>query len=302
MRSVRFRIVITLLIVALAGVSITAWASHSTSVRTYTGCLTTATGAISNVKPGQQPLSGVTCPSGQTLIHLSGGDITSILPAVDGGLTGGATNGDARLGIDFANLDGRYINEADAGTPINWRGAWSASVSYESGDAIHFNGSSYVAKTANSDTPPPSVQTWETLAKVGAKGAKGDVGLAGDTGPQGAAGPQGAIGPQGPGLQSYAGTVRNDCVEADDSPLSSASLENGFCRITLPGGVINSFPLTFISLGNIVGFETFGDGSGYLDVQPTNSYFYVLVTTHGPTTPGSPQVAPGSSDEPRTSE
>jgi hypothetical protein len=65
-------------------------------VKSYTGCLSSGDGSIVKVKEGDAPKSA--CSSSQTLVHLSGGDITKV--SVTGGLTGGGENGEVTIGLD----------------------------------------------------------------------------------------------------------------------------------------------------------------------------------------------------------
>lgn len=46
---------------------------------------------------------------------------------------------------------------------LNWRGSWALTTSYAVGDAVAYNGSSYVAVTASTRSRPPSA-AWATLA------------------------------------------------------------------------------------------------------------------------------------------
>jgi len=71
---------------------------------------------------------------------------------------------------------------------IRFREAWTTGSIYRPGDAVPYNGSSYVAIHWNQNDPPPSAN-WATIA------SKGDTGPAGPAGPTG---PQGPVGPQGP--------------------------------------------------------------------------------------------------------
>jgi hypothetical protein len=76
----------------------TALAGHVTSgVESYTGCLVPGDGVIIKVKEGNAPKSA--CTGGQTQVHLSGGDITSVGVQAGGGLTGGGQNGSASVSL-----------------------------------------------------------------------------------------------------------------------------------------------------------------------------------------------------------
>lgn len=77
---------------------------------------------------------------------------------------------------------------------FTWKGTWSDEVVYDAGDAVAFNGSSYVGLSSSNtgNQPDSSPDSWEVIAQ------KGDTGLPGATGPQGPEGPQGAQGLQGP--------------------------------------------------------------------------------------------------------
>ena len=56
-----------------------------------------------------------------------------------------------------------------------WRGTWSGATAYAKSDAVYYNGSSYIAVAANTNSAPPSAN-WNTLAAQGASGAgSGDV-------------------------------------------------------------------------------------------------------------------------------
>lgn len=84
---------------------------------------------------------------------------------------------------------------------ITWRGTWSGVTSYAKNDGVVYNGTSYIALFANTNSQPPSAN-WDILA------AKGDTGA---TGPQGAQGDTGDTGPQGvQGIQGIQGPAGND--------------------------------------------------------------------------------------------
>jgi hypothetical protein len=87
---------VALAAIALGGTALAA--QFVGDVKTFTGCLSAGDGVIVKVKQGDAPKSA--CSSGQTLVRISGGDITKI--SVTGGLTGGGDNGDVTIGLDPA--------------------------------------------------------------------------------------------------------------------------------------------------------------------------------------------------------
>jgi hypothetical protein len=97
-----------------AGAITSVFAGHSDSVTSYTGCLT-ASGTITKFQAGNTPRSA--CTGSEELVHISGGDITSVLPK-GGGLLGGGTNGALELRLDFNALDQRYVNPSELPTGV----------------------------------------------------------------------------------------------------------------------------------------------------------------------------------------
>jgi hypothetical protein len=98
----RSRVGVAVLVVC-AGVTL--WATGAlavfpdSNVDHYTGCLNTKVspgGTFVNVAQGDSPSKA--CGSGQVLVHLSGGDITSVNAGT--GLSGGSVNGAANVAID----------------------------------------------------------------------------------------------------------------------------------------------------------------------------------------------------------
>jgi hypothetical protein len=76
-----------------------------------------------------------------------------------------------------------------SGGNTNWLGTWSSATTYAQYDAIAFNGSSYIALSANTNQEPDTQPTyWQLLAAAGATGRAGATGAAGSTGAQGPAG------------------------------------------------------------------------------------------------------------------
>jgi hypothetical protein len=82
---------------------------------------------------------------------------------------------------------------------VTFLGAWSAATTYATGDAVSFNGSSYISLTNGNinNQPDSSPANWSLLAQAGATGATGPSGAQGATGAQGPTGAAGATGPSG---------------------------------------------------------------------------------------------------------
>jgi hypothetical protein len=174
-------------VVAIAG---TAVAGHITSnVKSYTGCLVGGEGVIIKVKEGNEPKSA--CTGGQTLVHLSGGDITSIALQTGGGLVGGATDGAATLSLR---------RDCDNGNVVKWNGsAWGCAAdsnsTYTAGTGLDLTGSTFSIEPAYrvKNTPDCSAGQFAT-------------GFDGDGGIQCAAPPSAAL----PWLQASGGGVVGD--------------------------------------------------------------------------------------------
>lgn len=71
---------------------------------------------------------------------------------------------------------------------LTWKGAWNSSDTYNIDDAVHRNGSAWVAIASNSNADPStSASNWSLLAQ------KGDVGATGPAGPTGSTGQPGLV-------------------------------------------------------------------------------------------------------------
>jgi hypothetical protein len=80
-----------------------------------------------------------------------------------------------------AGLDKVMLCLQEATSDINrktfvWRGTWNSSRAYAIGDAVYYNGTSYIAIAANTNSQPPSAN-WNTLASKGDAGTNGLPGL-----------------------------------------------------------------------------------------------------------------------------
>jgi hypothetical protein len=145
--------------------------------------------------------------------------------------------------------DGQLGVDLGASPPIDWKGAWVAQ-NYVAGDAVQFNGSSYVNvldSTASQD--PTNSDYWELLAMKGDTGLQGPVGATGPEGPQGIQGEQGPEGPQGPqgiqGEQGIEGPIGPEGPVGPEGPAGVISFGVGNIR-----GGDNSLPVTSSGTNN----------------------------------------------------
>lgn len=84
------------------------------------------------------------------------------------------------------------------GVSLDWRGAWNSTASYLIDDAVSYNGSSYIAKTANTNKQPDTNPSdWDLWVSKGDQGEQGIQGIQGEQGIQGIQGIQGDQGIQG---------------------------------------------------------------------------------------------------------
>jgi hypothetical protein len=131
--------------------------------------------------------------------------------------------------------------------------------------------------------PHDAVVRWNQTGPAGPAGATGPQGPQGETGPTGPAGPAGDTGPTGPGLKTEVAMFDwSSCQNINGTSLVGS--HNGpNCDITLPPGGVDGHPVPFIQDGTLVGFNSNGDGSGKLTIQPKpGSDFSVLVSSAGP--------------------
>jgi len=108
------------------------------------------------------------------------------------------------------------------GKGLNWRGAFSCAATYAQGDAVSFQGSSYIASAAVGGCTQPPAAPWNVLASKGDQGPKG---VTGATGPTGPAGPQGPAG----GPAGFFASVVGPTTIASGTPTRLADL-------TVPSG------------------------------------------------------------------
>src|SRR6185503_1094914 len=130
------------------------------------------------------------------------------------------------------------------GSPVTFQGTFSAGTTYATGDAVFFNGSSYISlSNGNTGNTPTSGAPWALLAQQGATGPQGLLGLQGPQGLQGVQGPQGLQGLQGPvgptgSPVTFQGTFSNLTTYAT----GDAVFFNGSSYISLSGGNVGNTP------------------------------------------------------------
>ncbi len=146
---------------------------------------------VTLVNQGPQGIQGVPGVAG---IAGATGAIGSIGPMGPQGIQGlvgpvGSTGATGAIGVT-----------GPQGPPVSFQGTWSNATTYAVGDAIFFNGSSYISLVNGNINHQPGTAPaqWALLSQQGAIGATGPAGPTGATGVTGAAGPVGATGSAGP--------------------------------------------------------------------------------------------------------
>jgi hypothetical protein len=73
------------------------------------------------------------------------------------------------------NSDGQVGEAGPAGAPgMVWRGAWDSTATYQSGDAVFYDGSSFIAVSASTnEQPDTSPAAWNLIAEAGQPGIDG---------------------------------------------------------------------------------------------------------------------------------
>lgn len=141
-----------------------------------------------------------------------------------------------------------------------WMGTWGSGSSYVTGDAVFYEGSSYVALQDNSSTTPGSDDSvWSILASEGATGADGATGSTGATGATGQGVPIG--GTTGQLLAKIDGTNYND--HWINPPVATITLTgnvtgsgtSSFATTIASGAVTNAMLAGSITASKLVGTD-----------------------------------------------
>ncbi len=82
--------------------------------------------------------------------------------------SGGSAGPQGPAGADGA--DG-----ADGAPGLVWLGVWSAATTYAIGDAVAWDGSSFICTTAHTNHEPPNDTYWDVLAAAGIDGGEATV-------------------------------------------------------------------------------------------------------------------------------
>jgi hypothetical protein len=163
----------------------------------------------------------------------------------------GQTTGDTPPGTHWQTLA-----QGGAPTGLTWRGAYSSSATYQVGDGVSYNGSTYVCVTAGTGNLPTG-SAWNLLA------SKGDAGPPGATGPAGAAGANGATGAQGP--PGANGTSGSTWRNGSGTPSNGLGTDGDYFLDVILGDVYQRATGTYSKVGNIKGPP--GSGGGFTDTS-----------------------------------
>jgi len=147
------------------------------------------------------------------------------------------------------DLTGYFIG----GNSINFRGAWSSTISYLPGDVVTdgYVVSSYVALTPNTGFEPTvdivrGGGNWAVFAQAGAQGLAGPAGPQGLSGQAGTPGATGPTGPQGPAGPAAALTFYGD---GSDGALTISSPVDW--TVNPPAGQLQFSSITITSSGSL---------------------------------------------------
>ena len=133
--------------------------------KSFTGCLRTKAGTLAQLKRGDAPLSR--CGKGKVVVHLSGGDLTTLTAAAGGGLVGGGTNGAVSLSLR---------RDCQQGQIVKWKdGAWGCASDSDStataGTGLEATGNAFSIQPAYRVRNAPDCASGQFAVGFDAEGA-----------------------------------------------------------------------------------------------------------------------------------
>lgn len=151
---------------------------------------------------------------------------------------------------------------------LYWMGAWDSGTTYRVGDAVSYEGSSWVSLVANNTSHlPTDTAFWALLAQkgeIGATGAPGATGLTGATGAAGATGATGSI-----GLTGAAG-VTGATGLTGATGVTGATGESGVMAFAFFFALMPPDNAATIGPGTPVHFPQDGPASGIFRISPAD--------------------------------
>jgi hypothetical protein len=220
-----------------------------------------ATGAMGT--PGLQGIAGATgAPGIQGATGAQGATGSQGIPGVTGAT--GATGNTGPTGAT-----------GTTGPPVTFLGAWTTT-NYSVGDAVYYNGSSYIAinSVTASDVPGAS-SNWSLLASQGSTGATGFTGPQGTQGVQGIQGIQGATGATGAtgpiGTTGFTGATGDTGATGATGPTGRTG-PTGYTGPTgTPGPPVNFIGAWTSGNSYVVGNAVAYNGSSYIAILANSS-------------------------------
>jgi hypothetical protein len=121
--------------------------------------------------------------NGTTPDVLIDSDFSILVFGPAGGITGASDVYNLWLSLGNTGTEQEFIDSLIGRPGIVWRNTWSNLITYNEGDAVEFNGSSYISITdTNINSTPSDLINWTLLAQEGTTGAQGAQGIQGNPG------------------------------------------------------------------------------------------------------------------------
>ena len=139
------------------------------------GTYTTAINADQEASPGGTVTFSVAPANGAEVIVRR---VNPQTQSTDFPLEAKLSTASVEAALDKAYMCVQEVSREISQKTFRWMGTWSSTVAYLVGDAVAYNGTSYICTTANTNSAPPSAN-WSTLASKGDTGADGTDGIDG---------------------------------------------------------------------------------------------------------------------------